>query len=90
VARIRRKMAEAVDLAKLHGGEQVERALGACAEAERFGEGELAAILGKLTPWPIYRLYEEPGLKPGYIKRPVHPVDFITSKTLKSVIEHLP
>lgn len=45
VARIRRKMAEAVDLSKLHGGEQVARALAACAEAERFGEGELAAIL---------------------------------------------
>jgi hypothetical protein len=44
---------------------------------------------GKLTPWPGYRLYEEPGLKPGFIKRPVHPVSFITSKTLRVVIEHL-
>ncbi len=44
----------------------------------------------KLTPWPGYRLYEEPGLKPGFIKRPVHPVSFITSRALKGVIEHLP
>lgn len=45
---------------------------------------------GKLAPWQDYRLYEEPGLKPGYITRPVHPVSFITSKTLRMVIEHLP
>ena len=43
--RVRRKMAEAVDLAKLHGSEEVERALKACAEAERFGDGDLARIL---------------------------------------------
>ena len=43
--RVRRKMAEAVDLAKLHGIEQVEHALRACAEAGRFGDGDLAAIL---------------------------------------------
>jgi hypothetical protein len=43
--RVRRKMAEAVDLAKLHGGEEVCRALGVCADAGRFGEGDLAAIL---------------------------------------------
>jgi protein-disulfide isomerase len=44
---------------------------------------------GKLTRWPVYRLYEEPGLKHGFIKRPVHPVSFITSKTLRVAIEHL-
>jgi hypothetical protein len=44
----------------------------------------------KLTPWPGYRLYEEPGLKPGLIKRPVHPISFITSRTLNTAIEHLP
>jgi protein-disulfide isomerase len=44
----------------------------------------------KLTPWPGYRLYEEPGLKPGFIKRPVHPVSFMTSKILRTVIAHLP
>jgi hypothetical protein len=45
---------------------------------------------GTLIPWPGYRLYEEPGLKRGFIKRPVHPVSFITSHTLRRAIEHLP
>jgi transposase len=49
VARVRRKMAEAVDLAKLHDPEQVGRALAACADAGRFGEGDLAAILAHQT-----------------------------------------
>jgi len=44
---------------------------------------------GKLTPWLGYQLYEEPGLTPGLIKRPVHPLSFITSKVLKVAIEHL-
>ncbi len=43
--RVRRKMAEAVDLSKLHGIAEVERALRACAEAGRFGDGDLASIL---------------------------------------------
>jgi hypothetical protein len=43
--RLRRKMAEAVDLAKLHGNERVERALTTCADAGRFADGDLAAIL---------------------------------------------
>jgi hypothetical protein len=43
--RMRRKMAEAVDLAKLHGNDQVERALRTCADAGRFADGDLAAIL---------------------------------------------
>ena len=38
-------MAEAVDLAKLHGAEQVERALRTCADAGRFADGDLASIL---------------------------------------------
>jgi len=44
-ARVRRKLAEAVDLAKLHGQDQVARALAVCTQAGRFGEGDLAAIL---------------------------------------------
>jgi transposase len=44
-SRVRRKMAEAVDLSKLHGAEEVERALAVCAQAQRFAEGDLAAIL---------------------------------------------
>lgn len=44
-SRVRRKLAEAVDLAKLHGAEQVDGALKAAAEAERFADGDLASII---------------------------------------------
>ena len=55
--RVRRKMAEAVDLAKLHGTDQVEHALQVCADAGRFADGDLAAILahqqsGTVIPFP--------------------------------------
>jgi transposase len=43
--RVRRKMADAIDLAKLHGAERVERALATCAQAGRFADGDLQAIL---------------------------------------------
>lgn len=43
--RIRRKMAEAVDLAKLHGSDRVDRALNTCADADRFADGDLASVL---------------------------------------------
>jgi len=43
--RLRRKVAEAVALAKLHGPGDVDDALAAAAAAGRFGEGDLAAIL---------------------------------------------
>jgi transposase len=44
-SRLRRKLAEAVDLAKLHGHEHVDEALRAAADAGRFADGDLAAIL---------------------------------------------
>ena len=44
-ARIRTKMAEAVELAALVGGARVEEALGMAAIAGRFGEGDLVSIL---------------------------------------------
>ncbi len=44
-ARIRSKMAEAVELATLVGGGRVEEALGMAAIAGRFGEGDLVSIL---------------------------------------------
>jgi hypothetical protein len=44
-ARMRVKMAEAVDLARLHDAAAVDRALGEAAAAGRFGHGDLAAIL---------------------------------------------
>jgi transposase len=43
--RVRRKMAEAVALAKLHGQIEVDQALAVAARAGRFGEGDLASIL---------------------------------------------
>ena len=43
--RIRRKMAEAVDLAKLHGTGPVNDALARCASYGRFADGDLASIL---------------------------------------------
>jgi hypothetical protein len=43
--RLRRKVAEAVALAKLHGPGDVDEALAAAAAAGRFGEGDVAAIL---------------------------------------------
>lgn len=43
--RVRSKLAEAVDLAKLHGQGEVEHALAVCADAGRFADGDLAAIL---------------------------------------------
>jgi len=45
VAHVRRKMTEAVDLSKLHGTEDVNRALDTCANAGRFADGDLARIL---------------------------------------------
>jgi len=43
--RIRAKMAQAVQLAALHGAEVTDRALGQAAAAGRFADGDLAAIL---------------------------------------------
>lgn len=43
--RLRRKMAEAVDLAKLHGPDVVDQALQTCAHASRFADGDLASVL---------------------------------------------
>jgi transposase len=54
--RVRRKLAEAVALAKLHGPEAVDEALRAAADAGRFGDGDLAAILehgqGRVIAFP--------------------------------------
>jgi transposase len=65
--RVRRKLAEAIDLAKLHDPQDVEHALAVCAEAGRFGEGDLAEILahhqaGTVIPFPA-RASEEQTLQ---------------------------
>ena len=44
-SRMRVKMAEAVELSRLHPAAAVDRALGRAAAAGRFGEGDLASIL---------------------------------------------
>ena len=44
-ARVKTKMAEALTLARLHGTEQVDWALGHAATHQRFGDGDLASIL---------------------------------------------
>jgi hypothetical protein len=44
-SRVRAKLAEAVELARLHDATAVDRALGQAAAAGRFAEGDLAAIL---------------------------------------------
>lgn len=43
--RVRRKTVEAVDLSKLHGSGDVNRALETCARAGRFADGDLAKVL---------------------------------------------
>ena len=66
-ARIRRKMAEAVDLAKLHGQAPVNEALERCASYGRFADGDLASILvhqqhATIIPLPL-RASEESSLQ---------------------------
>lgn len=53
-------MAEAVDLAKLHGHGVVDEALRAAARAGRFGEGDLAAILAHHQQDPSATVIEFP------------------------------
>jgi transposase len=66
--RVRRKLAQAVELAKLHGAEPVCRALQTCAEAGRFADGDLEAILhhqqqaANVIPLPL-RTSEESSLQ---------------------------
>jgi hypothetical protein len=43
--KLRRKLAEATALAKLHGPDAIDEALAVAADAGRFGDGDLAAIL---------------------------------------------
>jgi hypothetical protein len=68
--RVRRKMAEAIDLAKLHGPEQVSQTLQICAEASRFADGDLEAILrhqqrtATVIPLPL-KASEDSSLQPS-------------------------
>ncbi len=68
-ARIRTKMAEAVELATLVGGERVEEALGMAAIAGRFGEGDLVSILDHIEAGrgglELIRADEAHSIQPG-------------------------
>jgi hypothetical protein len=66
--RIRAKMAEAITLAKLHGAQAVDRALGTAAAAGRFADGDLQAILDHQRHAPVsepHRADERHSLQPG-------------------------
>jgi hypothetical protein len=66
--RIRTKMAEAITLAKLHGAQAVDRALGTAAAAGRFADGDLQAILDHQQHGPVAeprRAGERHSLQPG-------------------------
>jgi hypothetical protein len=66
---VRRKMAEAVALAKLHPPGQVDRALGTAAAAGRFAENDVLRILahqaGRDVNKPTTRASEAHSLQPG-------------------------
>jgi hypothetical protein len=67
-ARVRAKMAEAVQLAALHGAAATDRALGQAAAAGRFADGDLAAILAhqaSAAPGEPARVGEQSSLAQG-------------------------
>jgi hypothetical protein len=67
-SRVRAKMAEAITLAKLHGAQAVDRALGTAAAAGRFADGDLQAILDHQRHAPQdrpRRASEKHSLQPG-------------------------
>jgi hypothetical protein len=66
---VRRKMTEAVALAKLHPPGQVDQALGTAAIAGRFAENDVLRILahqaGETVAKPATRASETHSLQPG-------------------------
>jgi hypothetical protein len=64
-ARIKVKMADAVQLARLHGVERVDWALGHAATFDRFAEGDLASILAAHPPTVRRRADEEHSMQPS-------------------------
>jgi hypothetical protein len=64
-ARVKVKMAEAVDLAALHGVERLDWALGHAATFGRFAEGDLASILASRPAGERRVAGEEHSLQPG-------------------------
>ena len=64
-SRIKVKMAEATQLARLHGVDRVDWALGHAASYGRFAEGDLASILAANPPGQRHRAGEGHSLQPG-------------------------
>ena len=64
-SRVKVKMAEAVQLAQLHGTERIDWALGHAATYERFGDGDLASILAAHPVGQRRRADEEHSMQPS-------------------------
>ena len=64
-SRMKVKMAQAVTLARLHGTERLDRALGRAAMFGRFADGDLASILAADAPRQRHSADEDHSLQPG-------------------------
>jgi hypothetical protein len=64
-SRVKVKMAEAVDLARLHGVERLDWALGHAATFGRFADGDLVSILAANTPGEHRRAGDGHSLQSG-------------------------
>lgn len=64
-SRVKVKMADAVDLARLHGAERVDWALGHAATFGRFAQGDLASILDAHPAGENHRADEDHSLQSG-------------------------
>ena len=64
-SRMKTKMAQAVTLARLHGAERLDWALGAAAMFGRFADGDLASILAADLPRQRRRADDVHSLQPG-------------------------
>ena len=64
-SRVKVKMANAVQLAQLHGVERVDWALGHAATFERFGEGDVASILAAPPVGQRRRAAEDHSMQPS-------------------------
>ena len=64
-SRMKVKMAQAVDLARLHGQMRVDWALGHAATYARFADGDLASILAANPPGQRRRADDVHSLQPG-------------------------
>ena len=63
--RLGAKLVEIVDLCRLSDKQDVDLALAVAAECERFGFGDIAAILAAASPGPMYRADGESFLQGG-------------------------